>query len=428
MANLVGKVPAIDASGGELAKLHPVATDVWGGWGVQWPDDMTNKPELEQGRAFGYLSTLGRDAPRFARRAVRRDVQIDARENLGWSNAERQLDSAAEELSGDVVFQRTLRQEDLSGLVPDVDFKQGDMLPLVVWGAALEQPCMMIRRRVEDGQPQVEVRFGGSMIVDRTGLAQANAELERQLASDTEALRKAIKDGVSSARSYADSAVAVERAERVSDVDSVRVVLGGAQASEESLVSQLAAVQAQITGMVGDDETPPAPGLLNSYLWMNTRLWEAQDDINRLNREFQAEVRARQREQAVLDARQDAQAQQIALAAPRIASIKEGDNESAENDFFRMYIDGPSAAVAGHWVYVVELKRGWEGSLIVFARSATVPMDVSALRVTARNGLVSERSPLLDGNGVVHYTSAINFRWPREGFSLVAIGVANPPV
>ena len=216
--------------------------------------------------------------------------------------------------------------------------------------------------------------------------------------------------------------MAVERVERRADVDSVREVLGGAQASEESLVSQLAAVQAQITGMVGDDETPPPAGLLNSYLWMNTRLWEQQDKINRLNREFQAEVRARQRDQQVLDARQDVQAEQIALAVPRIGAIKEGDNETAENDFFRMYIDGPSTFAAGYWVYVVELKRGWEGSLIAFVGSSSLPMQVHPLTVTRRDGFV----PTGGGGGV--YEPVRRFSLPRAGLTLVAIGVANPPV
>lgn len=426
------------ADGGELTVLRSLAAFAYGAWSVSWPEAVPEeqRPGLPDDRNFGYVSRMSAEPGRMGRRFVRDDVSIEAFEpgvdgarlpDTGFSDVEETLDAAARRTTGDTFFEFEFTREHLGALTPYVDFNVGDLVTVVIWGRSLVVPVVSIDTVTDQGAVvDWRVRVGGTLVGDRAELDRSYREIRRDLLQE----QRERRDAVAEARAHTDSAVAGERSERVSDVDSVRVVLGGAQASEESLVSQLAAVQAQITGMVGDDETPPPAGLLNSYLWMNMQLWEQQQDINSLNSKFQEEVRARQRDQAVLDARQDTQAKQIALAVPRIASIKEGENESAENDFFRMYIDGPAtpASTTGDWLYAVELKRGWEGTLIMFVRSDTVPMNVSAWRVTERNGLVQDGSPLLDSNGVVHYTASIKFKWPRTGFSLVAIGVANPPV
>lgn len=186
MVNLVGKVPPLEASGAAVTLVHPTATTVAGQWDVTYPQDMPeeDRPNLGPTRTFGYAHRLVKNPPRFARRHVRRDIQIDARDKNGWSNAESQLDSAARELSGDVVFQRTLTGDDLGVLVPNVDFKQGDVLPLLVWGMIVPATCTSIRYTLEDGRRQVEVGFGPDLQADTAGLAETMSQIDRQMRAE----------------------------------------------------------------------------------------------------------------------------------------------------------------------------------------------------------------------------------------------------
>lgn len=186
MVNLVGKVPPLEASGAAVTLVHPTATTVAGQWDVTYPQDMPEeeRPNLGPTRTFGYAHRLVDNPPRFARRHVRRDIQIDARDKNGWSNAESQLDSAARELSGDVVFQRTLTGDDLGVLVPNVDFKQGDVLPLLVWGMIVPATCTSIRYTLEDGRRAVEVGFGPDLQADTAGLAETMSQIDRQMRAE----------------------------------------------------------------------------------------------------------------------------------------------------------------------------------------------------------------------------------------------------
>lgn len=402
-------VAPLVADGGNIRLVRRVAAYAYGSRDVTWPEGAEDpKEELPDGREFGWVAQLAGPRPGLSgRRFVRTDAVIDAVE--GVSNTEQLLDDAAERTGGDVHFETLISGRGLAGQEPGVDFRLGDRVPARFWGRLLPGQLVTEVGWDESGP---YVKLGGQMLRDLDALARTRAELTRTIRRE----REETAGAVAAARSHADSVVARERTERQEDVNQVRVVLGGARASEESLVSQLAAVQAQITGMVGDGETPPPAGLLNSYLWLNTRLWEQQQDINRLNREFQAEVQARQREQAVLDARQDVQAQQIALAVPRIASIKEGVNESAENDFFSIAV-GPGP-FPGEDEYTLRLKRGWEGWIIVLAEiSGRSRLDV--VPVSERMGLGSEEG---------RYVIEQRYQMPREDLTLVVIGVANPPV
>lgn len=202
MTNLVGKVPPLEASGAAVTKVHPTATTVVGGWNVTYPNDMPEeeKPNLGPTRAFGYAHRLVEKPPRFARRHVRRDISIDARDVNGWSDAESQLDAAARELSGDIVFQRTLTGDQLNGLVPNVDFKQGDVLPLLVWGMVIPATCTSIRYALVDGVAGVEVGFGPSLMVDTRGLADTMLQIDRQMRAEAAGIDQMLADQLDAAK------------------------------------------------------------------------------------------------------------------------------------------------------------------------------------------------------------------------------------
>ena len=218
MANLVGKLPPLEASGAAVTLVHPTATTVVGEWSVTWPDDMPEeqKPDLGPTRTFGYAHRLVSNPPRFARRHVRRDVQIEAREVNGWSNAEAQMDAAGRELSGDVVFQRTLSGDDLCGLVPNVDFRQGDVVPLLVWGMVVSATCTSIRHTLVDGVPVTEVGFGPGLLVDRHGLDEEMLQIDRQMRSEAAGIHETLAKQLDEAKASSERHTkdVVERSER----------------------------------------------------------------------------------------------------------------------------------------------------------------------------------------------------------------------
>lgn len=283
-------VAPLVADGGNIRLVRRVAAYAYGSRDVTWPEGAEDpKEELPDGREFGWVAQLAGPRPGLSgRRFVRTDAVIDAVE--GVSNTEQLLDDAAERTGGDVHFETLISGRGLAGQEPGVDFRLGDRVPARFWGRLLPGQLVTEVGWDESGP---YVKLGGQMLRDLDALARTRAELTRTIRRE----REETAGAVAAARSHTDSVVARERTERQEDVNQVRVVLGGAQADEESLVSQLAAVQAQITGMVGVGETPPPAGLLNSYLWMNTRLWKQQETINDQNEKFrdmQVEITARQ--------------------------------------------------------------------------------------------------------------------------------------
>lgn len=291
-------VAPLVADGGNIRLVRRVAAYAYGSREVTWPDDAEDpKDELPDGREFGWVAQLTGPRPGLSgRRFVRADAVIDAVE--GVSNTEQLLDDAAERTGGDVHFETLITGRGLAGQEPGVDFRLGDRVPARFWGRVLPGQLVTEVGWEEDGP---YVKLGGQMLRDLDALARARAELKRTIRKEREETAGAVE----SVRSYADSAVSRERTERVADVAQVREVLGGAQADEGDLLSQLAAVQSQITGMVDDGESPPPPGLLNSYLWMNTRLWEAQREIDDAQDQLAEQQTARQNEQgAIMDAMQ----------------------------------------------------------------------------------------------------------------------------
>lgn len=303
-------VAPLVADGGNIRLVRRVAAYAYGSREVTWPEGAEDpKDELPDGREFGWVAQLAGPRPGLSgRRFVRADAVIDAVE--GVSNTEQLLDDAAERTGGDVHFETLITGRGLAGQVPGVDFALGDRVPARFWGRVLPGQLVTEVGWEEDGP---YAKLGGQMLRDLDALARTRAELTRTIRKEREETAGAVE----SVRSYADSAVSRERTERQEDVAQVREVLGGAQADERVLVSQLSAVQAQIAGMVGDGETPPPAGLLNAYLWMNTRLWEQQREVNRQNEEFK-------RITAALDAQQSEQIQQLTEIQKRLVDESSG--------------------------------------------------------------------------------------------------------
>lgn len=301
------------ADGGDVTAGRQKHTFVYGEFNVQLPEGV-EQVETDGRLADGFVYRPEGEIAPFDVGFARTDVTVDL--ELGSTDLELVVDEAQRDAEGDVFFERDITPAGLGEFVPGVDFVVGDVVSVERWRVLLPLPVTgwEMVSSASDGVVADRVHVSGQLISDSAARVRRNADLRREVEADKRQLQRSVR----SVRSYADSAVSRERTERQEDVAQVREVLGGAQADEGDLLSQLAAVQAQITGMVGDGETPPPAGLLNSYLWMNTRLWEQQAEVNRLNEDFKAEqtrvnrlndafkeeVRARQREQRIIDSKQ----------------------------------------------------------------------------------------------------------------------------
>lgn len=385
------------ADGGSLTVLRRLASFAWGEWRVDWPESVPDeqRPQIEEGREFGYVYDMPRQVGRMGRRFVRSDVSITGADYgpdgvvlpySGFSDVEQALDEAAGRTDGDAFFEREIGRGGLNGLVPFEDFDVGDAVDVGVWSVVL--PSQIVAEVQEVTEPGVgvvdwRVRVSGDLVPDDVQRKRQNLELERQVWQERRERMKADSREAQVRR----SAVAGERSAREADMASIRGLLGGPSASDASLLSQLAAVNAQIINM---GEKPPPPGLLNSYMSLNTLLWEQQQEINRMNQRFQDEVRERQRQDALINARQDTALQRAQTAI---------DNEEKYRTRFAA---GAPTTMDGGWTEVsewfdirsysyateVRLRKNARGFLVIFQTMMSGLSDMRGHNVNHRAGQV----------------------------------------
>ena len=354
--------PYFVADSASVTVLRSLASTAFGKYNLTLPDgvDLEDVYEVSaEGNELAYVASLGarRRVGGMFRRFVRADVNITAQgeDMVPASDVERVLNDAEKRVSGDFFLESDITRAGLGPWVPFVDFHVGDIANVEIWGRVV--PLVVTRiepKRTEHSDEDWAVHVGGQLLSDAEARLAENADIYNAVVSDRRDL--AGLDGkIRAEANNRKAAVSAEREARVADVAQVREVLGGARADEQVLVSQLAAVQAQIRGMVGDGEVPPAPGMLNSYLWMNTRLWQQQEEINRLDQEFQDETLAWQR-------KQQEQSEAIARRTPVIMAFSGQPVDVAGL--------GEARIVSGNFQFT---KRGdWTGTLAAI-------LDVNAL-------------------------------------------------
>ena len=355
------------ADGGDVTAGRQKHTFVYGELNVQLPEGV-EQVETDGRLADGYVYRPEGEIAPFDVGFARADVTVDL--EVQSTDLELVVDEAQRDAEGDVFFERDITPAGLGEFVPGVDFVVGDVVSVERWRVLLPLPVTgwEMVSSASDGVVADRVHVSGQLISDSVARVRRNADLRREVEADKRQLQRSVR----SVRSYADSAVSRERTERVADVAQVREVLGGTRADETVLVSQLSAVQAQITGMVGDGETPPPAGLLNSYLWMNTRLWQQQQEVNRLNDAFKEETRERQQKQQALDDKQTAMLLELERLRtdaerrrPRPIFAKYSEYKDGYTDPERFMKITPYAA--GDRGFRVECLGSWTGEIIVRA-------------------------------------------------------------
>lgn len=384
------------ADGGDVTAGRQKHTFVYGEFNVQLPEGV-EQVETDGRLADGFVYRPEGEIAPFDVGFARADVTVDL--EVQSTDLELVVDEAQRDAEGDVFFEQDITPAGLGEFVPGVDFVVGDVVSVERWRVLLPLPVTgwEMVSSASDGVVADRVHVSGQLISDSAARVRRNADLRREVEADKRQLQRSVR----SVRSYADSAVSRERTERQEDVAQVREVLGGAQADEGDLLAQLSAVQAQIRGMVGDGETPPPAGLLNSYLWMNTQLWEQQREVNRLNDDFKAEVRERQRTQQALDRKQDALLRRLEEVQreserrrPRPIFAKFSEYKDGYTDPEGFMKVTPYAV--GDRGFRVECLGSWTGEIIVRA---------TAFGPLSANSIDSYRVPITTDRRTFHGTS-----------------------
>lgn len=278
------------ANGGELTVLRSLAAFSYGSWNVSWPESVPEdqRPVLPDDRDFGYAARLKDEPGRMGRRFVRANTTISAAEYkedgsrvefTGSSDVEQVLDAAAKRTDGEAFIEREFDRSGLGRLVPRLDFSEGDIVPVLIWGKLFSGPVESITDVVAAGQVVGwSVHVGGELVTDDLARRRSNRDLQASIAQERRERLKdlgAVDSKASVARSAADAAQGTADS-AVSGVQSVREALGGVGASAQTLVSQLAALNAQLQAQGQSQQ----PGLLPAYLDLNTRLWKQQKGID----------------------------------------------------------------------------------------------------------------------------------------------------
>lgn len=324
-------------------------------------------------------------------------IRADATVNLesGTSDLELAIDSTGKRSEGEVFVERDVSPAGFRGHRPGVDFGLDDLVFLRVWGNRLRLPVTAIdmSASVGDGPHGSRVHLGGQLVSDGETRRRANNEILLQIAQEKrQRLRqvKAADSKASSAVSKADAAQGTADS-AVSGVQSVREALGGVGASAQTLVSQLAALNAQLQAQGQSQQ----PGLLPAYLDLNTRLWKQQKGIDD----------AQDKATKALEQAQDTQGEliranrRISENLQRTKSLlvfmtKDAGATSINHKCVRLWLSGKQFYLAA--------QSGWVGYAMVDVNTSTGNIDkyfyyVADGYLWESNGLSSDGSPSYTG-------------------------------
>lgn len=308
------------ADSGEVTVLRNLAAFAYGRWSVEWPDSVPEeqRPVLPDEREFGFAARLGREPGRMGRAFVRADATIQAADpevGEGTSDVEALLDDATERTTGDVFFEREITRAGLGSLVPRVDFRVGDIVPVEIWGRVIDVVVASIEDVVEAGAVvDWRVHVGGSLVRDDAARLRANLELERAIAQER---RERVR------------AVAGEAAARRAEIGRLSGQMTKELTEQSKRIAEAASSTDEATRKVVQFWSPENQNVFNqsaqltlsalsAYSDVNQIKWVDQDAWNAQQEKINAAQEAINKAQKELDAEQDTRAAAIANQAATI--------------------------------------------------------------------------------------------------------------
>ncbi|WP_368921502.1 hypothetical protein [Corynebacterium striatum] len=401
--------PYFVADSASVTVLHSVASSAFGKYSLTVPDGV-NVDDVYKlsapGNELGYVAQLspsGRRVGGFARRFVRADVSV---RSIGESNddtwtaasdVDTTLKEAASRVQGDFFLESDITLAGLGPWIPFEHFDVGDIADVEIWGRVVPLPVTRIEPIVsEHSIVDWKIHVGGQLVSDEEArlaendvVRRAVVDSRRDLAGVAETASKAVETA-SSAISKADAAQGTADS-AVSGVQSVREALGGVGASAQTLVSQLAALNAQLQAQGQSQQ----PGLLPAYLDLNTRLWKQQKGIDD----------AQDKATKALEQAQDTQGEliranrRIGENLQRTKSLlvfmtKDAGATSINHKYVRLWQSGKRFYLAA--------QSGWVGYAMVDVNTSSGNIDkyfyyVSGGYLWESNGLSSDGSPSYTG-------------------------------
>lgn len=182
-------IPPLLASDGELAVIYRTASFLWGKWTVAYPEGVEPK-DFEYGRALGYVGRLERPlAGRGSLRWMRTDVSINA--DAKFSEVPSAFAAAEKRTAGDVLFDAVIGEEGYGNLVPGVDLKVGDEVPVLLGGSKmLDLPVREIKPVVDGARLRFEVSVGGELTDQPAALDEYNNSIFATITEEQVKLQK----------------------------------------------------------------------------------------------------------------------------------------------------------------------------------------------------------------------------------------------
>lgn len=159
------------ADGAELTIGRTVAPYVYGKWEVTIPEGTEQDSDPRVTDAFIYRPD-GAPTGRFDIGFVQADVHMDM--NTETSNVESQFDAAVDKAKGGVFFGRDIEGRGLGRYRPGVDFAEGDMVDVLVWGLRLSS---IVTEVVMVDLDRWRAHVGDQMIADPLALDLQNSEV-----------------------------------------------------------------------------------------------------------------------------------------------------------------------------------------------------------------------------------------------------------
>lgn len=348
----MGRVQLV-ADGGEMTIGRAYVRFVYGAWDVKLPDG-DQQGQRDERINDGYFHVP--EQPRRGRSdfaCVRADATVDATDGLlkGRSNVEENLKKAYSRAGGDVFFERDITNAGLGLYVPGLDFNEGDVVDVRLWGKRIGMPVSSIEMTTSRAHHLGwKVHVGGGLIADHDALDQKNRSIMSALATER---RKNQKNASKVSR---ESSHAVSTATRAKE-DSARSLTKVEQAIKTAKDADLNSVEGRKVAIAANTQALEALEISNN----------AQSEAIRAVQATAENAQALARMNRMLIEQNTKLINLVHQNATQTLFCDRGQNETDQY----LTLDNTQGAVT-RWI----AKGDWEGEVAVFITYAAHPTIV----------------------------------------------------